>query len=82
MVPTVTNLRPSTRARDAQFFRSHVMPTLGNTPRQARPHHVSLGNPDGPALAPAAIHKVVQVHDDTLMARLERHRPNGVALAS
>jgi hypothetical protein len=25
--PTVNNLRPSTRARDDQYFRSHVLPT-------------------------------------------------------
>ena len=30
--PTVTHLRPSTRARDAQFFRTHVRPVFGSTP--------------------------------------------------
>ncbi len=75
--PTVTNLRPRTRARDAQFFRSHVLPTLGNTPlgkldrTTLRRWMVSLGNPDGPALAPATIHKVVQVLNKSVNAAVE-----------
>jgi hypothetical protein len=31
--PTVAHLRPSTRARDAQFFRTHVRPVFGAVPR-------------------------------------------------
>jgi integrase len=75
--PTVTNLRPSTRARDAQFFRSHVLPTLGTTPlgrldrTTLRRWMVSLGDPDGPALAPATIHKVVQVLNKSVNAAVE-----------
>lgn len=75
--PTVNNLRPSTRARDAQYFRSHVRPTLGNTPlgkldRTAlRRWMVALGDPDGPALAPATIHKVVQVLNKSVNAAVE-----------
>ena len=30
--PTVTNLRPSTKARDEQFFRTHARPVFGSTP--------------------------------------------------
>ena len=30
--PTVTDLRPSTRLRDEQYFRSHVVPVFGATP--------------------------------------------------
>ena len=30
--PTVTNLRASTRARDAQFYKSHIRPVFGETP--------------------------------------------------
>ena len=30
--PTVTNLRASTRARDAQFYHSHIRPAFGDTP--------------------------------------------------
>ena len=30
--PTVTHLRPSTKARDEQFVKSHVMPYFGTTP--------------------------------------------------
>ena len=75
--PTVTNLRPSTRARDAQFFRSHVLPTLGSTPlgkldRTAlRRWMARLGDPSGSALAPATIHKVVQVLNKSVNAAVE-----------
>lgn len=30
--PTVTNLRPSTKARDEHFFRTHARPVFGSTP--------------------------------------------------
>ena len=75
--PTVTNLRPSTRARDAQYFRSHVLPTLGSTPlgkldRTAlRRWMVRLGAADGSRLAPATIHKVVQVLNKSVNAAVE-----------
>lgn len=75
--PTVTNLRPSTRARDAQYVRSHVLPTLGSTPlgkldRTAlRRRMVRLGADDGSRLAPATIHKVVQVLNKSVNAAVE-----------
>ena len=75
--PTVTNLRPSTRTRDAQYFRSHVLPTLGGTPlgkldRTAlRRWMVRLGAADGSRLAPATIHKVVQVLNKSVNAAVE-----------
>jgi predicted ATPase/DNA-binding SARP family transcriptional activator len=65
--PTVTNLRPNTTARDAQFFRSHALPTFGRTPigkldRTApRAWVAELGSPDGSNPAPATGHLVVQL---------------------
>jgi integrase len=75
--PTVTNLRPSTRARDAQYFRTHALPTFGRTPigkldRSAlRAWVASLGSPSGSNLAPATIHRVVQLLNKCLGAALE-----------
>lgn len=75
--PTVTNLRPSTRARDAQYFRTHVRPQFGNTPigkldrTTIRRWLSQLGSPSGSDLAPATIHKVVQVFNKTMNAALE-----------
>ena len=47
--PTVTNLRPSTRARDAQYFRTHVRPAFGDTPlgKLDRTGTVERGDPHG-----------------------------------
>ena len=75
--PTVTNLRPSTRARDAQYFRTHALPTFGATPigkldRTAlRAWVASLGSPTGSNLAPATIHRVVQLLNKCMVAALE-----------
>jgi integrase len=75
--PTVTNLRPSTRARDAQFFRTHVLPTFGRMPigkldRSAlRAWVAHLGSPAGSNLAPATIHRVVQLLNKCMTAALE-----------
>jgi len=83
--PTVTSLRPSTRARDAQFFRSHVRPVFGGTAlarldrTTIRKWVASLGDPDGSHLAPATIHKVVQVFNKCVSAAVEdrviQHNP-------
>ena len=65
--PTVTNLRRSTKTRDAQYFRTHVLTTFGRTPigkldRTAlRAWVATLGSPNGSNLAPATIHRVVQL---------------------
>ena len=83
--PTVTNLRPSTKARDAQYFRTHALPTFGRTPigkldRTAlRAWVAELGSPDGSNLAPATIHRVVQLLNKCIEAafedRLISHNP-------
>lgn len=75
--PTVTNLRASTRARDAQHFKNHIRPVFGDTPigkvdrTTARKWVALLGAPTGGNLAPATIHKVVQVLNKTMNAALE-----------
>ena len=64
-------------ARDAQFFKSHIRPTFGETPigkldrTTVRRWLARLGTPDGADLAPATIHKVVQVLNKTMNAALE-----------
>jgi integrase len=83
--PTVTNLRPSTKARDEQFFRTHARPVFGTTPlgkldRTAlRAWVADLGSPDGSNLAPATIHRVVQLMNKCVNAafedRLIAHNP-------
>jgi integrase len=83
--PTVTHLRPSTRARDAQFFRTHTRPVFGSVPlgkldRTALRSWVArLGGEDGSALAPATIHRVVQLLNQCVNAALEdrliQHNP-------
>lgn len=83
--PTVTDLRPSTKARDEQFFRSHALPVFGDTPigkleRTAlRVWVAEMGSPTGSALAPATIHRVVQVLNKSVNAafedRLITHNP-------
>jgi len=51
--PTVTNLRISTRSRDAQFYRTHVKPVFGDTPLAKLDHTAlrmwvaRLGSPSG-----------------------------------
>ena len=75
--PTVTNLRPSTRARDEQFYRTHVRPIFGSTPlgkldrTVLRAWVADLGSPDGSDLAPATIHRVVQVLNKCVNAAFE-----------
>lgn len=75
--PTVTNLRPSTRARDSQYFRTHALPTFGTTPlgrldRTAlRTWVADLGAADGANLAPATIHRVVQLLNKCVGAAFE-----------
>ena len=83
--PTVTHLRPSTRARDSQVFRTHVRPYFGNVPlgkldRTAlRSWVVHLGSPDGGRLAPATIHRPAQLLNMCVNAALEdrliQHNP-------
>ena len=75
--PTVTNLRASTRARDAQFYKSHIRPAFGDTPlnkldrTSLRSWLARLGSPHGANLAPATIHKVVQILNKTVNAAFE-----------
>ena len=83
--PTVTHLRPSTRARDAQFFRTHVRPVFGAVPlgkldrTSLRSWAAHLGSPRGSDLAPATIHRVVQLLSQCVNAavedRLIQHNP-------
>ena len=83
--PTVTNLRPSTRARDEQYFRSHALPafgatSLGKLDRTAlRTWVADMGAPAGSNLAPATIHRVVQLLNKCVNAayedRLISHNP-------
>jgi integrase len=75
--PTVTNLRPSTRARDALTFRTHALPVFGSTPigkldRTAlRAWVADMGSPAGGNLAPATIHRVVQLLNKCINAAFE-----------
>jgi integrase len=83
--PTVTHLRPSTRARDAQYFRTHVRPVFGTTPlgkldrTVLRSWVASLGSVDGSNLAPATTHRCVQLLNQCVNAafedRLIQHNP-------
>lgn len=83
--PTVTHLRPSTRARDSQFFRTHVRPVFGDVPlgkldrTSLRSWVAELGSPRGSDLAPATIHRVVQLLNQCVNAavedRLIQHNP-------
>ncbi len=83
--PTVTHLRPSTRARDAQFFRTHVRPVFGDVPlgkldrTSVRSWVAELGSPRGSDLAPATIHRIVQLLNQCVNAavedRLIQHNP-------
>ncbi len=75
--PTVTNLRLSTRATDDQYFRKHVLPRFGEMPlarldRTAlRSWVAELGDVDGADLAPATVHRIVQVFNKCLAAAVE-----------
>ena len=73
----MTNLRASTRARDAQYYNSHVCPAFGDTPlnkldrTSLRSWLARLGSPRGADLAPATIHKIVQILNKTVNAAFE-----------
>ncbi len=78
--PTVTDLRPSTAVRDNQYFVTHVIPTFGTSPiaridRTAlRVWVAMLHRPKalgGKGLAPATVHKIVQVFNKALRAAEE-----------
>ena len=75
--PTVTNLRLSTRATDDQYFRKHVLPRFGEVAlarldRTAlRSWVAELGDVDGADLAPATVHRIVQVFNKCLVAAVE-----------
>jgi integrase len=75
--PTVTNLRPSTRARNEIAMRTHVLPTFA-TVQLARVDRTSLrewvahmANPDEGGLAPATVAKNVQVFNKLMRAAVE-----------
>ena len=75
--PTVTGLRPTTRARDEASFRTHVVPTFGSTPlgrldrTRLREWVSELSDPNGAALAPATVVKAVQVFNKVVRAAVE-----------
>jgi integrase len=75
--PTVTSLRPTTRARDEASFRNHVLPTFGSTalPRvdrtSLREGVARMSDPVGDGLAPATTSKAVQVFNKAMRAALE-----------
>jgi hypothetical protein len=82
--PTVNNLRPSTRARDDQYFRSHVLPYFGSTlvmldRTSLRSWTQTLSAKEGANLAPATVQKVVQTLNKCVAAavddRLIQHNP-------
>ncbi len=86
--PTVTNLRPSTRARDEQYFRTHALPVFGSTPigkldRTAlRAWVADMGRPDRSDLAPATIRRVVQLMNKCINAARKRHAHRSVLAAT
>jgi integrase len=75
--PTLTGLRPTTRARDEASFRNHVLPTFGSTPlarldrTRLREWARHLSDPDGAGLAPASVAKTVQVFNKVMRAAVE-----------
>jgi hypothetical protein len=75
--PTVTDVRPSTRIRDEGYYRTHVRPVLGSTPPSRLDRTVlrqlvaDLIDPEGSALAPATVYKVIQVLNKAVRAALE-----------
>jgi hypothetical protein len=69
----MTNLRPTTRARDEASFRNHVLPTFGSIPlaridrTSLREWVAQLSDPeDGAGLAPASVVKAVQVFNKAM----------------
>ncbi|MGD9794743.1 MAG: tyrosine-type recombinase/integrase [Acidimicrobiia bacterium] len=86
--PTVTDLRPTTYARDEQYFRTHVLPVFGNVPlarldrTDLRQFVADLSAPKdagGSGLAPATVQKVIQVFNKVMRSaeedRLISHNP-------
>ena len=75
--PTVTNLRISTRSRDAQFYRTHIRPVFGDTPlaklerTSIRVWIAKLASPTGSHLAPATIHTIVHILNKCINAAVE-----------
>ena len=75
--PTVTSLRPSTRARDEIVYRLHIRPTFGAMPlarvdRTSLREWVSrLSDPQQSSLAPASVIKAVQVFNKLMRAAME-----------
>ena len=72
--PTVTNLRPSTKARDEASFRNHVLVYFGSVPlarvdRTALREWVARLTDSG--LAPATVVKAVQVFNKVMRAAVE-----------
>jgi hypothetical protein len=73
----VTNLRATTRARDDQYFRTHVLPRFEDVPlarldRTAlRSWVADLTDPGAFGLASATAHKVVQVLNKCVAAAVE-----------
>ncbi|MEZ5266536.1 MAG: hypothetical protein R2755_33160 [Acidimicrobiales bacterium] len=75
--PTVTNLRPSTRARDEIYYRLHILPNFGSTPL-ARLDRTSLRrwvarllDANGSDLAPATVRKIAHILNKLVRAALE-----------
>jgi integrase len=75
--PTVTNLRPTTRARDEASYRTHIAPAFGSMQlarvdrTSAREWVARLSDPDDGALAPATVAKAAQVFNKLMRAAVE-----------
>ena len=75
--PTVTNLRPSTRARDAMYMRRHIRPTFGTIQialidrTSIRRWLATLLQDPEKNLAPATVHKICQILNKALRAAQE-----------
>lgn len=75
--PTVTNLRPTTRARDEYYFHAFVVPRFGDVPigkldrTDVRGWVAQLVAANGAGLAPATVQKIVQILNKTMRAALE-----------
>jgi integrase len=81
-VQTTVNLRPSTRARDDSYARTHILPAFGNAPL-GRITHVAVqawvARLTASGLAPATVTKAEQILSKALAsavdARLIAHNP-------
>ena len=73
----MTDLRPSTRARDEIYYRLHIAPFFGATPlsrldrTSLRVWVADLADPDASGLAPATVRKIVQILNKVVRAALE-----------